>query len=176
MAEYSRIVKNNNGSVLSLKDIRDWDRYCYYVAGTVGHMLTDLFIEHYGFEIKLADGLRALGESFGLGLQKVNVIKDVPDDRKRGLCYLPGDILKNALKYTLLVPRHLKSVRMFLIVPVYFAAETLWLVKTNPVKAMVGPPAKISRGDVTRLVGAAAARIGSNRKLSEYYYKLRHRI
>jgi farnesyl-diphosphate farnesyltransferase len=84
--------------------------------------------------------------------------------------------LDDALKYTLLVPRHLKSVRMFLIVPVYFAAETLWLVKTNPVKAMVGPPAKISRGDVTRLVGAAAARIGSNRKLSEYYYKLRHRI
>ena len=31
-----------------LRDESDYDSYCYFVAGTVGHMSTDLLIEHYG--------------------------------------------------------------------------------------------------------------------------------
>jgi farnesyl-diphosphate farnesyltransferase len=210
MADYSGLNKEKGNSIATLKDLEDWDRYCYYVAGTVGHMLTELFINHYGFAKEISKGLKKLSSSFGLGLQKVNVIKDVPDDRKRGVCYLPGDVLiryglngfllkdttrttqisdfvaeivglavphlDDAIEYSTYIPPHLKGVRMFLIVPVYLAMETLALVKSRPVQTMVGPPVKLSRMNVTGLVGAATLRIGSNRKLMEYYLSLRNKI
>lgn len=210
MAEYSKLEGKEKDSVVSLEDIADWDRYCYYVAGTVGHMLTDLFILHYGFKKEISKGLKKLGNSFGLGLQKVNVIKDVPDDRERGICYLPGVImnkhrldatglkeksesskitpfvneiigltiphLDDAIEYAMFIPRHLKGVRMFLVIPVYLAIGTLSLIKSDPVRAMTGPPVKLNRRDVTRVVGAAAIRIGSNRKLMGYYLGLRNKI
>ncbi|UCC78608.1 MAG: squalene/phytoene synthase family protein [Candidatus Zixiibacteriota bacterium] len=209
MADYSKIDAQRNDIVVSLKNVEDWDRYCYYVAGTVGHMLTELFIVHYDFNMEISEDLKRLGNSFGLGLQKVNVIKDVPDDRERGINYLPGDILNkhrlnatrlkeesesskielfineivsltvphldDAIEYSALIPQHLKGVRMFLIVPVFLAVETLSLIKSNPVRAMIGPPVKLTRSDVTRLVGAAATRVGSNKKLKEYYRTLRDR-
>ena len=210
MAEYSRMSGENNGRVLSLKDLSDWDRYCHFVAGTVGSMLTELFILHYNFDQEISAGLKRLGDSFGLGLQKVNVIKDVPDDRERGVCYLPGDILSkhnlrasllseksesskiipfvtelvqltvphldDAMEYAVLIPRHLKGVRMFLVVPVFLAIETLTLINSNPVMAMTGPPLKLSRGDVRRLVGAATIRISSDKKLVEYFRCLRDKL
>jgi len=210
MAEYSKLEGKGKDSVVSLKDIADWDRYCYYVAGTVGHMLTELFILHYGFKKEISGGLEKLGNSFGLGLQKVNVIKDVPVDRERGVCYLPGDILDkhaldanrlkeksesskimtfvneivnltiphldDAIEYATYIPVHLKGVRMFLIVPVYLAIETLSVVMSNRVQSMTGPPVKLGRIDVARLVSATILRIGSNRKLMEYYLTLRNKI
>lgn len=210
MADYSKFEAQGDGAVVSLKNIKDWDRYCYYVAGTVGHMLTELFIVHYCFSKEISEGLRRLGNSFGLGLQKVNVIKDVPDDRERGINYLPGDILDkhrlnatrlkeksessriepfineiidltiphldDAIEYASFIPRHLRGVRMFLIVPVFLAVETLSLIKSNPVMAMTGPSVKIARNDVTRLVAAAALRVGSDRKLKEYYRTLRDKL
>jgi len=210
MAEYSKLSGGKGGFIATLKNLEDWDRYCYFVAGTVGHILTELFISHYDFDKEISHGLKRLSNSFGLGLQKVNVIKDVPGDRERGICYLPGDILKkhglngsrlndnrrssqigdfvaeivgltvphldDAIEYSTYIPAHLKGVRMFLIVPVYLATATLALVKSKPVQAMTGPPVKLSRMEVTGLVGAATARIGSDKKLMEYYLSLRNKI
>jgi farnesyl-diphosphate farnesyltransferase len=210
MADYSRINGSKKDKIITLKDVEDWNRYCYYVAGTVGHMLTELFMTHYRLDKDVARGLKKLQSSFGLGLQKVNVLKDVPDDRERGACYLPGDILgkyglsgsslgdktesskitafvkeivrmiithlDDAVEYTSYIPRHLRGVRMFLIVPVYLAAETLALVKSDPVRAMVGPAVKIPRADVARLVTAAGSRTGSNKKLIDFYLELRNKL
>lgn len=71
------------------------DRYCYYVAGTVGEMLTGLFVTARP-EITASD--RAwLGRhsiDFGLGLQMTNVIKDVTEDFSRGVVYLPQSVLR----------------------------------------------------------------------------------
>ncbi len=69
----------------------DLDRYCYYVAGTVGHLLTDLFLDAFGDkatpELELL--LREDAESFAQGLQMVNILKDVTDDRARGVSFIP---------------------------------------------------------------------------------------
>jgi farnesyl-diphosphate farnesyltransferase len=210
MAEYSSLGEGKGNSIATLKDLEDWDRYCYYVAGTVGHMLTELFINHYGFTGEISKGLKKLSNSFALGLQKVNVIKDVPSDRTRGVCYLPGDVLNehgldgsslndsaraagiddfvgeivgltvphldDAMEYSTYIPAHLRGVRMFLIVPVYLAIETLALVKSRPRQAMFGPPVKLGRLSVTSLVSAASMKIGSNSKLMEYYLTLRYKI
>lgn len=75
-----------------LSTLADMDRYCYYVAGCVGEMLTRLFC-HYSPEIaQHRDEMVKLGVSFGQGLQMTNILKDIWDDAERGVCWLPQDI------------------------------------------------------------------------------------
>jgi farnesyl-diphosphate farnesyltransferase len=76
MASYTVLAKGYPNNIAFLKDEEDWDNYCYYVAGTVGHMLTDIFSDYAGFGETTNNRLHDLGRSFGLGLQKVNVLKD----------------------------------------------------------------------------------------------------
>ncbi len=79
-----------------LKDLPAMDQYCYYVAGVVGEMLTELFCD-YSEEInRNKDQMMELSVSFGQGLQMTNILKDIWEDRKRGACWLPQDIF---LKY-----------------------------------------------------------------------------
>lgn len=75
-----------------LPALADMDRYCYYVAGCVGEMLTKLFC-HYSPQIaQHRDEMLALAVSFGQGLQMTNILKDIWDDAERGVCWLPQDI------------------------------------------------------------------------------------
>ncbi|MGR8934671.1 MAG: phytoene/squalene synthase family protein [Gammaproteobacteria bacterium] len=77
-----------------LKTLADMDAYCYYVAGCVGEMLAKLFC-HYSPEIASQhDELLKLSVSFGQGLQMTNILKDIWDDAKRGVCWLPQDIFR----------------------------------------------------------------------------------
>ncbi len=73
--------------------VEDLDRYTYYVAGTVGHLLTRLFRLH---DPQPAEGryrrLEELATSFGRGLQLTNIIKDVADDRRRGFSFVPRQL------------------------------------------------------------------------------------
>ncbi|HEX6240147.1 MAG TPA: squalene/phytoene synthase family protein [Polyangiales bacterium] len=75
----------------ALYTVEDLERYCYYVAGTVGHMLTELFEQHMGpaLDRQTAAELRQHAESFGAGLQLVNILKDVTDDRDRMWSFVP---------------------------------------------------------------------------------------
>lgn len=75
-----------------LATLADMDRYCYYVAGCVGEMLTRLFC-HYSTEIAAHKSeMMGLAVSFGQGLQMTNILKDIWDDAERGVCWLPQDI------------------------------------------------------------------------------------
>jgi len=70
------------------------DRYCYYIAGTVGYLLTDLFFLHSpAITRERFYQLQEDAEAFGLGLQKVNILKDTGDDVRRGWCFIPTDLL-----------------------------------------------------------------------------------
>ncbi|MGR9099849.1 MAG: phytoene/squalene synthase family protein [Gammaproteobacteria bacterium] len=75
-----------------LRTLHEMDDYCYFVAGCVGEMLTRLFC-HYSPEIaKNEIELLKLSVSFGQGLQMTNILKDIWDDARRGVCWLPQDI------------------------------------------------------------------------------------
>lgn len=75
-----------------LENLAAMDEYCYYVAGVVGEMLTELFCD-YSPEIHAHKAeLMKLAISFGQGLQMTNILKDIWDDRARGACWLPRDI------------------------------------------------------------------------------------
>jgi farnesyl-diphosphate farnesyltransferase len=84
---------NHNGVCL-LATRSDYNEYCYFVAGTVGHLITDLTIDYYRLNDHIAQRLRATSEACGRALQKTNIIKDFVRDLRRGVCFLPDQWLK----------------------------------------------------------------------------------
>ncbi len=93
MAGFARKQDDGGGEHPLIATLDDLDRYCYHVAGTVGEMLCELFVRNAGISPRRAGKMRALCVSFGLGLQMVNILKDLADDRERGVCWLPRDLL-----------------------------------------------------------------------------------
>ena len=73
----------------SLEDLR---RYCYWVAGIVGELLTELFLLACPTLEATRDRLKATEVLFGEGLQLVNILKDQTSDKKEGRSYLPASI------------------------------------------------------------------------------------
>ncbi len=87
MAEFQE-----EASLEGLSDLKHLDRYCYFVAGVVGEMLTELFCD-YSEEIDARrEELFALSASYGQGLQMTNILKDIWEDRSRGACWLPRSV------------------------------------------------------------------------------------
>ncbi|ESL10210.1 farnesyltransferase [Trypanosoma rangeli SC58] len=62
----------------------DYDLYCHYVAGLVGHGLTRLFVSSGLEDHRLADDITKSGH-MGLFLQKTNIIRDFYED----ICEVP---------------------------------------------------------------------------------------
>jgi farnesyl-diphosphate farnesyltransferase len=79
-------------SLAGLANLSEMNRYCYYVAGVVGEMLTRLFCEYSPAIARHETQLQKLALSFGQGLQMTNILKDIWEDRSRHACWLPRDI------------------------------------------------------------------------------------
>lgn len=82
-------------SLEGLENLHAMDEYCYYVAGVVGEMLTDLFCDYSNEINQNKTSLMRLAVSFGQGLQMTNILKDIWEDRQRGACWLPRDIFSS---------------------------------------------------------------------------------
>ncbi len=87
MRSYSERADREGG--LKLRDLEDLEKYCYYVAGTVGELLTALFALSTPVDEATRAAVDERAVSFGLGLQLVNILKDVAEDALRGDCFLP---------------------------------------------------------------------------------------
>ena len=83
-----------NKSLAGLADLRDLDEYCYYVAGVVGEMLTELFLLHCPELEPQRERMLRLAVSFGQGLQMTNILKDIWDDRRGDTCWLPRSVFE----------------------------------------------------------------------------------
>jgi farnesyl-diphosphate farnesyltransferase len=79
-------------SLRGLPRLVDLDEYCYYVAGVVGQMLTELFCGYSPKIMRQRAAMHDLALSFAQGLQMTNILKDVWEDRSRGACWLPRDV------------------------------------------------------------------------------------
>lgn len=115
MAEFARQhARARPGNLEALVSESDLDRYCYFVAGTVGHLLTELFrLHHHRVTRRHYENLKKLSTSFGLGLQLTNIIKDVGDDRERGWSFVPRQLCEEAgiTPNDLTDPAHLDQAR-----------------------------------------------------------------
>jgi farnesyl-diphosphate farnesyltransferase len=179
-----------------LGTLQELDRYCYYVAGVVGEMLTRLF-SHYSPEIGAhRDEMMRLAVSFGQGLQMTNILKDLWDDHERGVCWLPQEVfdrtggfplselrpghqdprfragflelvgvahghLRNALRYTLLIPPNETGIREFCLWALGMAVLTLRKTAKNP-DFYASHEVKITRRSVKATIFASRILRSSN--------------
>jgi farnesyl-diphosphate farnesyltransferase len=74
-----------------LQNLEETLRYCYYVAGVVGEMLTGLFADYSPKVAARVDQLSPHASAFGRALQLANILKDIRVDLERGSCWLPRD-------------------------------------------------------------------------------------
>lgn len=88
MAELMQ-AQEKNGELRGLADLDQTLTYCYYVAGVVGEMLTDLFSEYSPSIKSLNDELTRRAPSFGRALQLTNILRDAREDLDNGRCFLP---------------------------------------------------------------------------------------
>jgi farnesyl-diphosphate farnesyltransferase len=87
MPEFQR-----NKSLRGLANLGELASYCYFVAGVVGEMCTELFCQHCPDIAKHRDAMMRLAVSFGQGLQMTNILKDIWDDRQANACWLPRSV------------------------------------------------------------------------------------
>ncbi len=88
--------KFDSTALTLLNSEEELEEYCYYVAGAVGEMLCNLFIEelpHLSGQARQT--MRNTAVSFGLGLQMTNISKDVIADRERGWSYVPRSYIES---------------------------------------------------------------------------------
>ncbi|KTW27422.1 farnesyl-diphosphate farnesyltransferase [Pneumocystis carinii B80] len=83
-------IKNAHFKTQGIQSIRDYNLYCYYVAGLVGEGLNRLFvinkIEHD------LEGLTELSHTMGLFLQKTNIIRDYREDLHQQRMFWPKEV------------------------------------------------------------------------------------
>jgi farnesyl-diphosphate farnesyltransferase len=102
MHQFQRTV-----SLAGLARSSDLDSYCYYVAGVVGEMLTELFCWYSPVIAGERDRLSALAVSFAQGLQMTNILKDFWEDRSRGATWLPQDLFaRHGVELATLTPQN----------------------------------------------------------------------
>ncbi len=91
------VERELRGEGLHLETMEDLEKYCYYVAGTVGQLLTSLYaLDRPSITPRVEAELRRHEVAFGLGLQVTNIIKGVTDDIGRGVSYLPLCLFRQA--------------------------------------------------------------------------------
>ena len=77
--------------VVCLGEDRELRTYTYQVAGCVGEFWTEIgFGDNRDFARASFDEMMEWGKAYGRSLQLINILRDVPEDRKNGRCYLPG--------------------------------------------------------------------------------------
>jgi farnesyl-diphosphate farnesyltransferase len=80
---------------IRIQTLEEYKEYCYYVAGTVGYLLTDLWHEHsFSVGDRRYQVLLKRCASFGEALQTVNILKDIAwDAEHENSIYIPQKAL-----------------------------------------------------------------------------------
>lgn len=74
-----------------IQTVDELKEYCYYVAGTVGHLLANIAST---YPDDMEEEIQEKAENYGLLLQMVNIIKDVHDDYEdENNIYVPSELL-----------------------------------------------------------------------------------
>jgi farnesyl-diphosphate farnesyltransferase len=188
----------DRGGVRVLAAESDYNAYCFYVAGTVGHMATELVVVHYGLAEDVATKLAAACEACGRGLQKTNILKDFAEDLGRGFSYLPytwlreadcaplslagapvwwkqkviDDVvreLRAATEYVLALPYHAAGYRMASLMSLLPAYQTVLLAaKQHAILFTSEHHVKISRPTLAKCQGVAHSMLTDNAAVRRY--------
>jgi farnesyl-diphosphate farnesyltransferase len=84
------IARYEQSEGLRIQTIEELETYCWYVAGTVGELVTEIVLR----DTNTSDVLAESAPSFGLLLQLVNITRDIATDyREENNVYVPERVL-----------------------------------------------------------------------------------
>ncbi|MEO1857501.1 MAG: squalene/phytoene synthase family protein [Rubritalea sp.] len=87
MNDIRHFAINHHTSFSSAKEL---ETYCYQVAGSVGEFWSEVgYQSAHRFSRLERSVLDETGGEYGIGLQLVNILRDIPEDFANGRCYLP---------------------------------------------------------------------------------------
>lgn len=138
-----------------LPDAAALEEYTFLVAGSVGEFWTDILAWKIpsAFTMPVSE-MRALGRTYGQGLQLVNILRDLEEDIANGRQYLPGteDILTRRSHWTSVAEDWLQSGKKYVINlrgwRVRFTADLPWRLGLETLRAL--PEGNISKAKVPR--------------------------
>ena len=147
---------------MRLKSLLELRQYCYFVAGIVGELLTELFVLADDQIAGCRHELMELAPLFGEGLQLVNILKDSGADADEGRQFVHPtvpreylfDLARGDLWYAGQYIKALETVGadrgvvQFAQLPVSLATATLECVEVH------GPGSKISREQLGEILAS----------------------
>ena len=193
---------SETAEITALSTAADLDEYTYLVAGCVGEFWTRLCFRHVrNFAARPENEMLTLGNSYGMGLQLVNILRDAGADLRSGRCYFPEEELIS----TRLTPAQVLSeperfqpiyqnwagkaerglesgmqyscaignsrVRAATVLPALIGARTLALLREAGASAL-HRRIKVSRREVHRIIASIAIAFASRRKLDAIFRRL----
>jgi farnesyl-diphosphate farnesyltransferase len=178
-------------------DLPELERYCHFVAGTVGVLLSRLFAQELG-PAWFTPERPLQGQRFGLGLQLTNIIKDQGTDRGRGVTYIPGQwietsggiarlsregaaiLIDRALEhldaaqvYMLTVPAERADMRLFCLWAAHLALATLRIAANGN---LAGGGAKVDREELWKILELARENAADDRALQDIHDNYRDAV
>lgn len=192
MGRFVQRFRSGTGDLVGPANLAELEEYCYYVAGTVGELLTELFRLHMRRQAEARyQQLLRLARGYGLGLQLTNIIRDMGDDSAHGRRYVPrelGDLephpskevlrrralahLEDGLGYCRTLPRAQFRIRLFCLMPLVLAARTLKLIGKSRSGPGVYLPIKVSRPGVYALLLLSIVAASSNLLIRLFYRRV----
>jgi farnesyl-diphosphate farnesyltransferase len=185
-------ARRDAGVARVCESVEQLEQYCHYVAGVVGIMLTEMFDVYLSAGGRFAKASRIeQGRRFGLGLQMTNILVDQVDDARAGKSYLPElaslpagrrvpalverarTHLDEAMEYTLALPSEPAGLRVFCLLPLFFALRTLELVCRKNAGQLSADRPKISRDDVLRIAERVYTNVAADDALRTWYRQQR---
>jgi farnesyl-diphosphate farnesyltransferase len=204
----------NRGQILDLERFRDpkqivaletaaeLDEYTYLVAGSAGEFWTKLCFRHLRkFSARPEAAMLQLAKDYGMGLQLVNILRDVGDDLRSGRCYFPNEELAAAsmepsqvlrqpdrfqpiyrrwiekaeqgIKAGLDYARAIRNsrVRIATVLPALIGARTLALLHNAGATAL-RRHIKISRKEVRGIISSLMLSLGSRSRIETLFREL----
>ena len=194
---------DDSASVKALESAAQLDEYTYLVAGCVGEFWTELCFRHlHGFASLPELEMRRLGRSYGMGLQLVNILRDLGGDLAAGRCYLPADeLLTLGLEPAAILARpdaitpvwdlwvaraqqglddgmryadavQHRRVRAASAMPALLGARTLALLRAAGPRAAMGAKVKVARAEVRSMMAAMVFTLAGRSSLQRQFVRL----
>ncbi len=165
------MTKKNREGLLRLRNLADVNRYCFFVAGVVGEILTRLVKRENA--PGLIDAFR-----FGLFLQKVNLLKDQNGDETHGRFLVPSRSLvlrsliedaRIAFDYVQSLPKAEVGYRLFCSWSLFLGLASLpWIERGYRGEG----PGKIPREETYQILGFVDENIGDQAALADLFERL----
>jgi len=166
--------KKNKLNELRLLNLSEVNTYCFFVAGLVGELLTNLLRADKP-AITFPKNIYLKAHHFGLFLQKINLLKDQNEDKNHGRFLIPerapflaslAKNAKNSIDYILSIPASEKEFRLFCAWSLFLGLSSLSFIENSFLSGLVG---KIPRSMTEKLLSKVESLIDSDQKLLELF-------